>query len=111
MEFLIIVLFGFALMWVLIVLPQRRRHAAHARMVSELEPGDEILTAGGLYATVEEVGDEDVRVELGPGLRVRLAKRAVAAVLPPEEPAEPEGPTEAGESQEPADAALGENRR
>ena len=111
MEFLIIVLFGFALMWVLIVLPQRRRHAAHTRMVEELEPGDEVLTAGGLYATVEEVGEEELAVELAPGMRVRLAKRAVAAVLPPDEPDEPAAGAETEEADGPAPAALGENRR
>ena len=83
MEFLIILVFGFALMWVLIVLPQRRRQAAHAAMVGEIETGDEILTTGGLYGTVRRVGDDELGVEVAPGVEVRVAKRAVAAVVPP----------------------------
>ena len=36
MDFLIILLLGFGVMWVLIVLPQRRRQNAHNAMVAAL---------------------------------------------------------------------------
>ena len=81
MDLLIIVVIGFALMWLFVLMPQRRRAAAHARMVSELGVGDEIVTAGGLYGTVTRLADDDVTVEVAPGVEVRLARRAVAAVL------------------------------
>jgi preprotein translocase subunit YajC len=80
-DLLIIILVGFAVMWMLIILPQRRRAAAHERMVSALHVGDDIVTAGGLHATVTSLGDEELRVEVAPGVEVRLARRAVAAVL------------------------------
>ena len=80
MEFLIPLLFAVILMWVLIVLPQRRRTAAHKKMMAGLRVGDEIMTAGGFYGTVTRIGEEDVRVELAPGFEVRLARGAVAAV-------------------------------
>ena len=81
MELVIIVVVGLALMWLFVVLPQRRRAAAHDRLVSALGVGDEVMTAGGLYGTVTGVGEEEVRVELAPGVEVRVARRAVAAVL------------------------------
>ncbi len=80
MEFLIPLLFAVILMWVLIVLPQRRRASAHRRMMAGLRVGDEIMTAGGFYGTITRIGDEDVRVELAPGTEVRLARGAVASV-------------------------------
>jgi preprotein translocase subunit YajC len=90
MGFLLILIIGFILMWLLIIVPQRRRQAAHQQMVANLEPGDEIITSGGLYGTVRTVGDEELGVEVAPGVDVRIAKRAVATILPPEEEEEEE---------------------
>ena len=85
MGFLIVLIVGFILMWLFIVLPQRRRQAAHAAMIQSLEPGDYIVTAGGLYGTITELGEDDLGLEIAPDLEVRVAKRAVGAVIPPDE--------------------------
>jgi preprotein translocase subunit YajC len=85
MDFLIILLFGFGVMWLLIVLPQRRRQRAHEELVGNLRPGDYVLTAGGLYGTVLDVGDDDLGLEVSPDIEVRVAKRAVTTVVPPDQ--------------------------
>ncbi|MEX2211454.1 MAG: preprotein translocase subunit YajC [Gaiellaceae bacterium] len=85
MDFVIILLFGFAIMWLLIVLPQRRRQKAHEVMVGKLRPGDYVLTSGGLYGTVTELGEDDLGVEVAPDIEVRVAKRAVAVLVPPDQ--------------------------
>ena len=103
MELLILVFFGFLLMWVFVVLPQRRRMAAHERMVDELHVGDEILTAGGVFGNVTEIGEDEVAVEIAPGVEVRVAARAVASVIPPDAYDDEEDAASAGET-----AAAGE---
>jgi preprotein translocase subunit YajC len=75
-----------AFIWLLLIRPQRRRHIAQQAMLDRIEVGDEILTVGGVYATVEAVRDEELQVEIAPGTSVRLDKRAVAAVMAEEEP-------------------------
>jgi preprotein translocase subunit YajC len=85
MDFVIILLFGFAVMWLLIVLPQRRRQRAHEDLVGKLSPGDYVLTAGGLYGTVLDVGEDDLGLEVSPEIEVRVAKRAVTTVVPPDQ--------------------------
>lgn len=67
------------LFWVLIVMPQRRRRATQHALLMELEPGDEVMTVGGLFGTVREVGDHHVELEIAPGTQVRLAKSAITA--------------------------------
>ena len=42
--------------------------------------GDEVITAGGIHGTIREAGDEDVRLEIAPGVVVTLDRRAIAAV-------------------------------
>ena len=72
------------LFWFLIVLPQRRRRATQQQILLQLEPGDEVMTAGGLFGTVREVGDHHVELEIAPGTQVRLAKSAITARSEPE---------------------------
>jgi preprotein translocase subunit YajC len=82
---LIVIVAMFALLWLLFIRPQRRRAQAQHELVSGVQLGDEILTVGGIYGTVLEVRDEDeLVVEIAPETQVRVARRAVAAVLPPE---------------------------
>lgn len=101
MSFLIIIVFGFLLMWLFIVLPQRRRQAAHEKLVAGLAPGDYIVTAGGLYGTVTELGEDDLGLEVAPEVEVRVAKRAIGAVIPPDEIEDVDGEDEAVEAEEP----------
>ena len=86
------------LFWFLIVLPQRRRRATQQQILLQLEPGDEVMTAGGLFGTVRAVGDHHVELEIAPGTQVRLAKSAITArseTEGEEEPANsPDGSTE-----------------
>lgn len=92
MGYLIILIALFALMWLFLIRPQRRRQLEQAAMQDLIEPGDEILTAGGIHGTVRELDGEIVQVEIAPGTVVRLDRRAVAAVeREPEEESEEEG--------------------
>jgi preprotein translocase subunit YajC len=83
---LIILVAMFVLLWLLLIRPQRQRQVAQRQLIESVEVGDEILTAGGLYGHVLELGEEDdLVVEIAPGTSVRLARRAVAGIVPPEE--------------------------
>jgi preprotein translocase subunit YajC len=85
-EILIPIALLVALTWFVLVRPQRRRQHQQKEMVSELQVGSEILTAGGVYGTVRSIGDDELTVEIAPGTTVKLDKRAVAMVVPEEEP-------------------------
>jgi preprotein translocase subunit YajC len=85
-EVLIPILLLIALTYFVLVRPQRRRQQQQNAMLSDLSVGDEILTAGGVYATVRSIGDDELTVEIAPGTNVKLDKRAVAMVVPEEEP-------------------------
>ena len=65
--------------WLLIVMPQRRRRALRTQVIDQLEEGDEVMTVGGLFGFVREVGEAHVVLEIAPDTLVRLAKSAVTA--------------------------------
>jgi preprotein translocase subunit YajC len=76
----------FALLWVLLIRPQRRKQMQQQQLLSGIEPGDEVLTVGGIYGIVHEIDEEeDLIVEIAEGIRVRVARRAVAGVVKPED--------------------------
>jgi preprotein translocase subunit YajC len=78
--YLIIIVVLFAVMWLFLVRPQRRRQVQQAQMQNTLEAGDEVLTAGGIHGTVEKVEDDVVHVEIAAGTVIRVDRRAIASV-------------------------------
>jgi preprotein translocase subunit YajC len=78
--FLIIIAFGF--LYFVMVRPQKKRQIAQMRMLNELSVGDEVVTAGGIYGEIVGLGEEDVTVRIAPQLDVRVARRAIASVIP-----------------------------
>jgi preprotein translocase subunit YajC len=81
-----------AVFWFVLIRPQRRRQAAHQSLVAGLGAGDEVITAGGVFGKVQSIADDHIVLEIAPGTNIRLAKEAVANVLPKpgEQATEPE---------------------
>lgn len=79
--FLLVMVALFAVMWIFMIRPQKKRQLAQQQMLQSVGPGAEIVTAGGLYGTVVAAGDDDVTVEIAPGTHVRVARRAIAQVI------------------------------
>ncbi|HJU47767.1 MAG TPA: preprotein translocase subunit YajC [Gaiellaceae bacterium] len=86
MASLIIIVAMFALLWLLLIRPQRARQQQQKQLLESVDAGDEILTVGGIYGIVEEVeDDDDLVVQIAEGVSVRVARRAVATVVKPDE--------------------------
>lgn len=84
----------------LIIRPQRNRQRKLAETRRQLEPGVEVLTTFGLYATVVSVDDGAVVLEVAPGVHSRFSPQVVGRVITPVAVPEPAAP-------EAADAAPG----
>ncbi|MCF3100860.1 preprotein translocase subunit YajC [Streptomyces roseoverticillatus] len=57
----------------------KQRQAAQMR--DQMHPGTGVRTIGGMYATVKEVNDDTVLLEVAPGVHAIYAKNAIGAVL------------------------------
>jgi len=66
----------------LLVRPQQQRVRTHNALVSSVEVGDEIVSAGGIVGHVMSIGERDVQFEIAPGVVVTLAKGAIAQKAP-----------------------------
>ena len=99
--FFLIIIVGFAVLYLLVVRPQKRRQVQQRQMLNELQVGDEVLTAGGVYGKITRLEEDAVLVEIAPQMEVRVARRAIAGVTR-DEPDEPEVAAEP-EPEEPAE--------
>ncbi|HSK47817.1 MAG TPA: preprotein translocase subunit YajC [Coriobacteriia bacterium] len=70
-----------AVFWFVAIRPQQQRQKQQRAMLSALAPGDEIITAGGIYATVVAAG-ERVRIRVADGTEFEISPAAVGQVLP-----------------------------
>ncbi|MEU3133668.1 preprotein translocase subunit YajC [Streptomyces sp. NPDC006854] len=59
----------------------KKKQAAAAQMRNDMQPGTGVRTIGGMYATVKEVHDDTVLLEVAPGVHAVYAKNAIGAVL------------------------------
>jgi preprotein translocase subunit YajC len=96
----IVVLFG--LLYFVTIRPQRRRQQAAMQTQREIVPGTRVRTTAGMYATVVAVEDQDVVLEVAPGVEVRYLRRAIMDVVPDT------GQTEAGDPAAEHAETLGE---
>lgn len=74
----------FALMWLLLIRPQQARVRKQRELVASIQVGDEVLTAGGIVGTVRVLGDQELRLEVSPGVELRLLRGAVSRRLEPD---------------------------
>jgi preprotein translocase subunit YajC len=86
---LVIIVVLFALLWFVLIRPQRARAQDQQRRLSSVEVGDEILTVGGIYGIVQELEPDedggDLVVEIAEGIHVRVARKGLAMVVKPDE--------------------------
>ena len=83
--FLVLLLVMFGFMYFVLIRPQRAQQRKHADLLSSLKPGDEVVTAGGIYGEVVQLDAERVMLEIDDDVRIAVARRAITTVVPPEE--------------------------
>ena len=111
MSGLLIIIVLFALLWFVLIRPQRTRAQAQQRSLESVEPGDEVLTVGGIYGIVQELEPEedggDLVVEIAEGIHVRVARKGLAMVVKPDEDDdEQEGETDETGAEEAPEAST-----
>lgn len=105
---ILIVLAAVALgMWWFIARPQKRKQQNLQQAVQAASPGTEIITLGGIYGTVIENDPEEtsIIIEIAEGVEMRIARRAIANVVPPHESPSADADDDADDD---AEAAEGE---
>jgi len=96
-------------MYFMMIRPQQKRRREAQQMQSALGAGDQVVTIGGLHATVVDVADDVVTVEISPGVNARFARPAIAKIVKQEPVAEAvadDEPVQAAPVETPAETPI-----
>ncbi|MEM7050499.1 MAG: preprotein translocase subunit YajC [Acidobacteriota bacterium] len=75
----------FAVFYLVLFLPMRRRQKALQNMIANLKKGDRVYTNGGLYGEVSSTEGSTVILKVAQNVKVKVAKSAIAGLEGQEE--------------------------
>ena len=73
----IIVVFYF-----LLIRPQQKRAKESKAMLSALQKGDEVVTAGGVVGKISKLGEAYADIEVAPNVEITVQRSAISLLLP-----------------------------
>lgn len=78
-SFLIMMVAIFAIMYFFMIRPQNKKQKEIAKFRKNLEVGQSVVTAGGIYGKIKEVEDNTVVVEVAVGVKIKVDKNSIYA--------------------------------
>jgi len=73
--------------WFLLIRPQQRKMKEHQELLKKISRGDTVISNGGLIGKVVKiVDDNELQVEVGENVKVRMLRSAVSDVRAKGEP-------------------------
>jgi preprotein translocase subunit YajC len=85
-SFLIIIVVIFGLLYFFMIRPQRNRQRQAQQTQRQVGDGARVRTTAGMYGTIISGDDDNVLVEIAPGVRVKMMRKAIMGVVPDDEP-------------------------
>ncbi len=72
----------FAVMYLMLIRPQRKKEKQVQEMRNNIKPGDEIVTIGGILGKVVRVKDEEVTIQVGADkTKIEIAKWGISGLV------------------------------
>ncbi len=81
MDFIPLVLI-FVVFYFLLIRPQQKKTKDHRALVSALQKGDEVVTAGGILGKIRDVGETFIVLEVGDNTMLNVQKHQVVQLMP-----------------------------
>jgi preprotein translocase subunit YajC len=73
----------FVIFYLLMIRPQQRRVKEHQAAIAAVKKGDDVITCGGIRGRVTKFGDEELEFEVSQGVKFRVVKSTISAVVNP----------------------------
>ena len=75
----------FIVFYFLLILPQQRRQKKLRTMLDALKKGDKVVTSGGIWGTVTNLGKDTVTLQVSDSTKVKIQRDHVARLRGDEE--------------------------
>ena len=72
--------FLFVVFYFLILRPQQKKQKEHADMLTKLDKNDEVITGGGVHATVISVGEKTAILRIADNVKIEIEKSSIQTV-------------------------------
>ena len=79
LSFIFMMVAIFAIMYFCMIRPQNKKQKEIANFRKNLEVGQSIITAGGIYGKIKEIEDNAVVVEIASGVKIKVDKNSIYA--------------------------------
>ncbi len=77
MSMLLMMVALFAIMYFLMIAPQRKKQKKVNEFRNSLQKGDKVMTAGGIYGRIREVKDDHVLLEIDNNVTIKIDKNSI----------------------------------
>lgn len=78
-SFLIMMVAIFAIMYFFMIRPQNKKQKEIMNFRKNLEVGQSVVTAGGIYGKIKELEDNVVVLEIAAGVKIRIDRNSIFA--------------------------------
>ncbi len=78
------------IMYLVLIRPQQRRMKEHRELLSNLEVGDDVVTAAGIYGRVSDLDGDTIFLQVSDTVELKVTKESVAALVTYEDETEDE---------------------
>ena len=68
-----------AIMYFFMIRPQNKKQKEIANFRKNLEVGQEVITAGGIYGKIKEIEDNTVVLEIASGVKIKIDRNSILA--------------------------------
>lgn len=78
----------FVIFYFIIIRPAKNKQKQHQQLITTLQGGERVITAGGIYGTITRVLEDRFELEVDKNTKIQVAKSSVSAVLDKQQPAQ-----------------------
>ena len=79
LSFIIMMVAIFAIMYFFMIRPQNKKQKEIMNFRNNLEVGQSVVTAGGIYGKIKELEDNVVVLEIAAGVKIRIDRNSIFA--------------------------------
>ncbi|CUO02921.1 preprotein translocase subunit YajC [Mitsuokella jalaludinii] len=76
-----------AIFYFLLYRPQKKQQNRRRAMLDNLKKGDQVITIGGIYGTIVELGDTSLKLKIADGVIIEVVRSSVNANVTQQEAA------------------------
>jgi|TARA_B100000959_G_C14655757_1_gene490272 preprotein translocase subunit YajC len=72
----------FVIFYFLLIRPQQKKMKEHKEMINKIKRGDDIVTAGGVFAKVSRVIDENkIEAQISSNVKIIISRPTITSVI------------------------------